>query len=115
MALLQLMVFIEFIIITSSTNKGNSFYFKDEPAPNVYRGDHHDHHGSGGINSLSILVAPLAALALLGAAATVASNPVLLSIAVLNRKRRDVERIDSHVLTPELETKLVEMEVLITR
>jgi len=59
-------------------------------------------------------VAPLAALALLGAAAAVATNPVLLSIAVLSsgRKRRSLTTDDANALTPELETQLEEMEVL---
>jgi hypothetical protein len=70
----------------------------------------------GSINPLSALVAPLAALALLGAAAAVASNPVLMTLAVLSsgRKRRDaeMEKIGRDDLTPELQSKLEEMEVL---
>lgn len=90
--------------------EGFLFFFKDDGTASVYR---HDHH-LGGINPLSLLVAPLAALALLGAAATVASNPVLLSIAVLSkRKRRDLEQVGSDALTPEVEEKLEEMEVII--
>ena len=53
-------------------------------------------------NPLAALIAPLAALALLGAATAVAVNPVLLQIAVINngkrRKKReatdDVENLD---------------------
>ncbi len=67
--------------------------------------------GGSGINALSVLVAPLAALALLGAAAAVSTNPVLLSMVVLSsgRKRRDLISTDDD---PELETKLQEIEVL---
>lgn len=70
------------------------------------------HEGSG-VNPLSALVAPLAALALLGAAAAVSTNPVLLSIAVLSsgRKRRALMDNGDEV-TPELEEQLQEMEVL---
>lgn len=73
------------------------------------------HSGSGGsVNPISALVAPLAALALLGAAAAVASSPVLMTVAVLSsgRKRRDLEQIGSDAITPEIESKLEEMEVL---
>lgn len=61
-------------------------------------------------------MAPLAALALLGAAAAVASNPVLMTLAVLSsgRKRRavDLEKIGRDDLTAGFESKLEEMEVL---
>ena len=65
---------------------------------------------SGGVNALSVLVAPLAALALLGAAAAVSSSPVLLSMVVLSsgRKRRDL----ISTTEPELENQLQEMELL---
>lgn len=70
----------------------------------------------GSINPLSALVAPLAALALLGAAVAVASNPVLMTLAVLSsgRKRRAVslEKIGRDDLTAELQSKLHEMETL---
>lgn len=60
-------------------------------------------------------MAPLAALALLGAAGAVASNPVLMTLAVLSsgRKRRAVslEKIGRDDLTAELQSKLHEMEV----
>ena len=44
-----------------------------------------------GINPLAALIAPLAGLALLGAAAAVSINPVLVQLAVINggRKKRD--------------------------
>ena len=44
----------------------------------------------GGINPLAALIAPLAGLALLGAAAAVSINPVLVQLAVINggRKKR---------------------------
>lgn len=58
----------------------------------------------------------MAALALLGAAAAVASNPVLMTLAVLSsgRKRRDInmEKIGRDDLTPELQSKLEEMQVI---
>ena len=59
-------------------------------------------------------MAPLAALALLGAAAAVATNPVLLSMAVLSsgRKRRALNDDDAALISPELEEQLEEMEVL---
>lgn len=68
-------------------------------------------HQSGPLNPLSILVAPLAALALVGAAAAVATNPVLLTVATLSsgRKRR---ALAGDQVGPEIENKLHEMEVL---
>ena len=46
--------------------------------------------GSSGssINPLAALIAPLAGLALLGAASAVAVNPVLLQLVTISRKRR---------------------------
>lgn len=65
------------------------------------------------LNPLSVLVAPLAALALVGAAAAVATNPVLLTVATLSsgRKRRALSG-GADALVPEIENKLHEMEVL---
>ena len=42
----------------------------------------------GGLSPLAALIAPLAALALLGAASLVSLNPTLLQIAVIQGKRR---------------------------
>ena len=66
------------------------------------------------MNPLSALVAPLAALALLGAAAAVSTSPVLLSLAVLTngRKRRDLNAVDNADIAPEIQEKLREIEVL---
>ena len=71
----------------------------------------YDSQQSGPLNPLSVLVAPLAALALVGAAAAVATNPVLLTVATLSsgRKRRALGGDD---VAPEIENKLHEMEVL---
>ncbi len=70
--------------------------------------------GYGHVNPLSALVAPLAALALLGAAAAVSTSPVLLSLAVLTngRKRRDLNAVDNADIAPEIQEKLREIEVL---
>lgn len=53
----------------------------------------------GGLNPLAALIAPLAAIALLGAAALVSANPVLLQLAVVNnngkrRKKRDIRNME---------------------
>ena len=65
------------------------------------------------------MVAPLAALALIGASAAVATNPLLLSIAVLSsgRKRRDAQDSASsdgamRNLTSEINQQYQEMQVL---
>ena len=42
----------------------------------------------GGLSPLAALIAPLAALALLGAASLVSLNPTLLQLAVINGKRK---------------------------
>ena len=41
----------------------------------------------GGLSPLAALIAPLAALALLGAASLISLNPTLLQLAVINGKR----------------------------
>ncbi|XP_014241976.1 uncharacterized protein LOC106662417 [Cimex lectularius] len=50
--------------------------------------DHHDHHVSHNDAALKGLLVPLAGVALLGAAALFASNPVLLQLGVITGKRR---------------------------
>ena len=118
---LQLTVYFLYYMNKLVASKyANETHDKDELAEspaNSYPTSY-DHGGSSGpVNPLSVLVAPLAALALLGAAAAVASNPVLLTLAVLNgkRKRRDLEQIGSDHLTPEIESKLKEIEVYLAQ
>ena len=74
----------------------------------------YDRDGDSGsaINPLAAFLAPLAGLALLGAAAAVSINPVLVQLAVINggrRKRR-------HVLQPPatVQKKIGEIELLET-
>lgn len=52
--------------------------------------DHHHHHVDhyGGGDSLKHLLVPLAGVALLGAAALFAANPVLLQLGVISGRRR---------------------------
>lgn len=61
----------------------------------------------GGINPLAAFIAPLAGLALLGAAAAVSINPVLVQLAVVNggRKKRDLR-------DPNMQRKVTEIELL---
>merc|ERR1711983_503246 len=47
---------------------------------------------TGGINPLAAFIAPLAGLALLGAAAAVSINPVLVQLAVINDGKRRKKR-----------------------
>ena len=61
------------------------------------------------INPLATLIAPLAALALLGAATAVALNPVLLQIAVVTGKKRRKRNAE---VDPEAERKMQEIEKL---
>lgn len=64
---------------------------------------------STGANPLALLVAPLAGIALLTAAASVAISPVLFTVS-LTGKRRKREAGDEGI-SPELEEKIHEMEV----
>ena len=72
---------------------------------------------SGGANPLALLIAPLAGIALLTAAAAVAINPVLVTVSVTGkrRRRRDLDTVigNNQGITPELEEKIHEMQVII--
>ena len=66
--------------------------------------------GGGGLSPLALLVAPLAGIALLSAAAAVALNPVLVSVSVTGRKKREADLND--VNDRLLAEKIEEMQVL---
>merc|ERR1712038_1511980 len=74
--------------------------------------------GASRANPLALLIAPLAGIALLTAAAAVAINPVLVTVSVTGkrRKRRDLDTViqanQSEGISPELEEKIHEMQVL---
>ena len=60
----------------------------------------------GGINPLAAFIAPLAGLALLGAAAAVSINPVLVQLAVVNggrRKKRSNSNFDHQKKVTEIQ------------
>jgi len=59
------------------------YYYEDE-----YYIDRQSGQSGSSINPLAALIAPLAGLALMGAAAAVAVNPILLQLAVISRGRR---------------------------
>lgn len=65
--------------------------------------------GGGGINPLAALIAPLAGLALLGAAAAVSINPVLVQLAVINGGRRKRRQAN---LDPLTQKRMTEIDVL---
>jgi len=69
---------------------------------------------AAGINPLAALIAPLAGLALLGAAAAVSINPVLVQLAVVSsgrrRKKRDITNPEINSLAED--QKLTEIGVL---
>ncbi len=66
---------------------------------------------SGGINPLAALIAPLAGLALLGAAAAVSVNPVLVQLAVINNGRRRRSPRSARLATSE-DARLNEIDLL---
>merc|ERR1719323_669446 len=72
--------------------------------------------GATRANPLALLIAPLAGIALLTAAAAVAINPVLVTVSVTGkrRRRRDLDTMigSQEGITPELEEKIHEMQVL---
>ncbi len=61
------------------------------------------------INPLAALIAPLAGLALLGAASAVAVNPVLLKLVTIRRRR---EASDSPQLDQQLRTRIRQLRLL---
>ena len=68
-----------------------------------------DDSGGGGINPLAAFIAPLAGLALLGAAAAVSINPVLVQLAVINDGGRKKRAISAN---PEIRKKMSEIDLL---
>jgi len=103
-------------LVPSVMADGGDYYDGD------YEYDRDDGYGGGGvssaINPLAAVIAPLAALALLGAATAVALNPVLVSLAVITgkkkRKRRSVITADQDDLDPKSKRQLEEMQKLET-
>merc|ERR1712123_266430 len=90
-------------------------YYYDEPQSHKRQG-YGAPAASGGANPLALLIAPLAGIALLTAAAAVAINPVLVTVSVTGkrRRRRDLDTVigNNQGITPELEEKIHEMQVL---
>merc|ERR1719266_2665275 len=93
----------------------DDYYYDSAPWPQKRQGYAESRQTS---NPLALLVAPLAGIALLTAAAAVAINPVLISVSVTGkrRKRRDLDTViqanQSEGISPELEEKIHEMQVL---
>merc|ERR1711892_1017885 len=91
-------------------------YYYDEPQSYKRQG-YGAPAASGGANPLALLIAPLAGIALLTAAAAVAINPVLDTVSVTGkrRRRRDLDTVigNNQGITPELEEKIHEMQVLV--
>merc|ERR1719361_2036533 len=93
----------------------DDYYYDSAPWPQKRQGYAESRQTS---NPLALLVAPLAGIALLTAAAAVAINPVLISVSVTGkrRKRRDLDTViqanQSDGISPELEEKIHEMQVL---
>merc|ERR1719365_447691 len=93
----------------------DDYYYDHAPWPQKRQGYAEPRQTS---NPLALLVAPLAGIALLTAAAAVAINPVLISVSVTGkrRKRRDLDTViqanQSEGISPELEEKIHEMQVL---
>merc|ERR1712223_374999 len=93
----------------------DDYYYDSAPWPQKRQGYAESRRTS---NPLALLVAPLAGIALLTAAAAVAINPVLISVSVTGkrRKRRDLDTViqanQSEGISPELEEKIHEMQVL---
>merc|ERR1712106_49426 len=90
-------------------------YYYDEPQSYKRQG-YGAPAASGGANPLALLIAPLAGIALLTAAAAVAINPVLVTVSATGkrRRRRDLDTVigNNQGITPELEEKIHEMQVL---
>ena len=61
--------------------------------------------GGGGINPLALIIAPLVGISLLTAAVAVALNPVLVSVSLTGRKKREAD------LDPAVQQKVHEMQV----
>jgi len=77
-------------VVAMADDEYDDYYYDDDYDRDSGYGGGDD----GGINPLAALIAPLAGLALLGAAAAVSINPVLVQLAVINggrRKKRDLQ------------------------
>ena len=111
--------------LTNQKISFDSHWFVKDTETELSYGNDYDQSASGSmmmINPVSTIVAPLAALALLGTAATVSTiYPVLMPVAGLSnggRRGRDAERtatgrISAPTRRTELEVKLKEIEVKI--
>jgi len=131
-------------VATAASEDEEDYYYDDEEyyddyyvsgPPRRRNGANARNSGYGGggssINPLALLVAPLASIALLGAAAAVALNPVLVSVSLTTagKKRRkrslfgledmitsasndDAAYGNSTHLEPEVQAKIKEMQVL---
>jgi len=88
----------------------DDYYEDDYESESVYdRDSGYGGDSGGGINPLAAFIAPLAGLALLGAAAAVSINPVLVQLAVVGggkRKKRDL------MSDPNMQRKVTEIELL---
>lgn len=67
---------------------------------------------SSSINPLAALIAPLAGLALMGAAAAVAVNPILLQLAVISNGRRKREIGEESQLENDIKRRVKQLRVL---
>jgi len=102
--LMKIILLTTFLAIVSADYD----YYDDEyESETVFDRDSGYGDSGGGINPLAAFIAPLAGLALLGAAAAVSINPVLVQLAVVNggRKKRDLR-------DPNMQRKVTEIELL---
>jgi len=88
----------------------DDYYYDYEEPRNIARQGYGVFGKSAPSNPLALLIAPLAGIALLTAAAAVAINPVLVTVSITGKRRR--RRDADEGLSPEMEEKIHEMEVL---
>ena len=99
------------IAVASVASADYEEYYDDYEYESADRDSGYGGDDGGAINPLAAFLAPLAGLALLGAAAAVSINPVLVQLAVINggkRKRRHARDLT----TPVMERKMNEIELL---
>jgi len=104
--ILWIILFATFLVAVLA----DDYYYDDDyESESAYERDSgYGGDSGGGINPLAAFIAPLAGLALLGAAAAVSINPVLIQLAVVNggkRKKRDLR-------DPSVQRKVTEIELL---
>jgi len=103
--LMRIILLTTFLVVVSADYYDD--YDDEYESETVFDRDSGYGDSGGGINPLAAFIAPLAGLALLGAAAAVSINPVLVQLAVVNggRKKRDLR-------DPNMQRKVTEIELL---